>query len=237
MKLRFGRFSLVTCCFLTATVLMAAQTTPVAVNADTVTVGDFVVRLADALNPAHRDIKSLDQAKQFFAGQGILIPANINLSAPLTQADVATVTSLIGVSVSANEPTEPFQGPAVDNFVGYLRQGIQDGRLPLGGSDGTTPTLTINVSTGACCEAGSCTLLDKSNCAAAGGIWRGLGVPCDPNPCGAEYSRCCVSRHDCRILTFADCNSVGGIFTGGDSCHPPGLACKNPEPSVTPTEP
>jgi len=236
MKLRFGRFSLVTICFLTATVLMAAQTAPAAVNTGTVTVGDFVVRLADALNPAHRDINSLDQAKQFFAGQGIVLPAKLNLSAPLTQADVATVTSLLGVSVNPTQPSELFTADSVDGFVGYLRDGIENGRIPLGGAEGVNPTLSLNAGTGACCIGGVCSDETHTQCANAGGIFRGQGISCDPNPCGPEYGQCCISRHNCLITTFFDCNSQGGIFTGRDSCFPPGNACKNPE-AVTPSEP
>ena len=234
MKLRFGRFSLITCCFLTATVLMAAQTAPAAVNTSTVTVGDFVVRLADALNPAHRDITTLEQAKQFFAGQGIVLPAKLDLTAPLTQADVATVTSLVGVNVNPTKPAELFTADSVDGFVSTLRDGVETGRIPLGGN-GTEPTLALNA-TGACCNAGSCSALTENQCALSGGLYRGAGISCDPNPCGPEYGQCCISRHNCLITTVGDCNSQGGIFTGRDSCHPPGNACKNPQP-VTPSEP
>jgi len=240
MKLRVGRFALVliTCCFLTATVLMAAQTAPAAVNTGTVTVGDFVVRLADALNPSsHRDIKSLDQAKQFLSSQGIVLPGSLNLTASLTQADVATLTSLFGVNVETSEPSAQYSGQAVDGFLGYLRDGLQNGRIPRQGADGgPAPTLSIN-SAGACCQGLTCTTTDIGTCNANGGIWRSDGLSCTPNPCGPEYAKCCIDRHNCQVTTFAGCNSLGGIYTGEDSCAPPGIACKNPVPSVTPTEP
>src|SRR5215472_11494183 len=41
--------------------------------------------------------------------------------------------------------------------------------------------------TGACCISGVCSQATSSDCANAGGIYIGDGVPCDPYPCGA----CC----------------------------------------------
>ena len=100
MTLRFSRFALVTCCFLAATFVLAAETAPAAAKAGTVTVGDFVVRFADAVNPSHREIKTIDQAKQYFASQGVTLPTNLNFNSPLTQNDVTIITSLVNVTVA-----------------------------------------------------------------------------------------------------------------------------------------
>ena len=236
MRVRLDRLVPVICCLLSMTIPMAAPTAPAApasVDPGAVTVGDFVVQLADLLNPAPGDIVSLDQAKQVFAAQGVVLPKSLDLGAPLTQADVATVTSLLGVTIQAPQPAERLQGTAVDNFVSALRTGIASGEIPVNATNGTTtPTLAI-LSTGACCVDGVCT---QTNPSCTGGVFRGVGVPCDPNPCGSDYGQCCISRHNCQITTFMDCNSQGGIFTGRDSCHPSGSACRNPQP-VTPSEP
>src|SRR3989442_7201845 len=125
------RIALVTCCFVAATALFAAQIAPAAPSTGTVTVGDFVVRLAGALSPGNHEIKNLDQAKQFFAHQGVILPVDLNLSATLTQKDVTVITSLLGVRVGTQEPGKTFNSDSVDGFVGFLRDGIETGRIPV----------------------------------------------------------------------------------------------------------
>jgi len=225
MTLRLGRIALVTCCFIAVTALMAAQ--PAAT--DTVTVGDFVVRLADALNPAGREITTLDQAQQFFSGRGASIPSSLDLSAPLTQMDVTLVTSLLGLKVEALEPGQAFTAESVDGFIGYLREESLNGRLATGGRG--NPTLTIS-GLGACCYGTTCVQDQPSPCHNTGGIYKGKGVPCDPNPCMPGMGVCCIGRK-CSITYYYDCP---GIWTGKDRCHPPGSVCKNPMPA-TPSEP
>ena len=47
-----------------------------------------------------------------------------------------------------------------------------------------TVTFTPPAGSGACCTGGGvCELLTEAQCSTAGGIWRGLGTSCDPNPC------------------------------------------------------
>src|SRR5207249_10242433 len=124
------RIAIVTCCFVAATALLAAQTAP-APSTGTVTVGDFVVRLAGALNPGHQEIKNLDQAKLFFANHGIVLPADLNLSSTLTQKDVTVITSLLGVRVGTQDCGKSFASDSVDSFVGFSRVGIEAGRIPV----------------------------------------------------------------------------------------------------------
>lgn len=229
MKLRLVRFSLITCAIaLAATVAMAAQP---AQSADkTVSVGDFVVRMADTFNPAHNQITTLDQAKHFFAGRGVLLPASLDMAAPLTEQDVTIVTSLLGLDVKAQEPGRVFTSESIDGFVGYLRENLDSGRIPVDSKG--APPLSISAN-GACCINGVCSQATPDNCRNAGGVYKGKGIPCSPDPCAQGMAQCCLGGHSCTITTFADCT---GVWTGKDSCFPSGNACRNPVPA-TPTEP
>ena len=71
----------------------------------------------------------------------------------------------------------------------------------------------------ACCIGSSCTLLDITDCTAAGGEWFGLVTECDPNRC--ETWACCTNGF-CTITRGVDCLVAGGEFLQGlDSCDPP----------------
>jgi len=74
----------------------------------------------------------------------------------------------------------------------------------------------------ACCIGGSCTLLDITDCAAAGGEWFGLVTSCDPDPC--EVWACC-NYGSCTMTRGVDCLVAGGEFLQGlGSCDP--LPCE-----------
>jgi len=237
MKLRSGRFALVTCCFITATVLLAAQPAPATPETGTVTVGDFVVRLADALSPGHQGIKTLDQAKVFFARQGIVLSPNLNMSAPLTQMDVKTVTAALGVDVTAQQPGKAFNKQATEGLIGYLRDGFENGRIAMNPPAGrrtdsttlTSPALSMNAPTpkGECCiNTGTnvdCVFETAAQCSADGGSYQGDGGSCDPNPCAQNSSgtgACCVAGA-CSQQTNSQCVASGGIYKGKDiPCSP-----------------
>jgi len=233
------RIAIVACCFVAATALLAAQTAP-APRTGTVTVGDFVVRLAGALNPGHQEIKNLDQAKLFFANQGIVLPADLNLSATLTQKDVVAVTSLLGVKVNTQEPGKTFRADSVEGFVGFLRDGIDAGRIPVepvAGSANRSPFAPAEQ--GACCHGTTCTQEAPSNCTGGGGISRGKGTSCSSDPCAPGKGVCCV---DHNTFTITDASGCSGVFTGKDSCIPYGEVCNKICPPgstcvATPTEP
>ncbi|MEW6250493.1 MAG: hypothetical protein AB1716_07585 [Planctomycetota bacterium] len=62
---------------------------------------------------------------------------------------------------------------------------------------------------GACClPDGTCQVLTSAQCQAVGGVHRGEGVPCDPNPCGTPLGACCISDDTCLRLTQAECALV-----------------------------
>ncbi len=61
--------------------------------------------------------------------------------------------------------------------------------------------------TGACCIGTDCSVLSAADCATAGGVYQGDGVPCDPNPCCSDCTNLytpfddgdgnCFSRPEC----------------------------------------
>src|SRR6266446_9171633 len=50
--------------------------------------------------------------------------------------------------------------------------------------------------TGACCIGTDCSILTEADCIAAGGIFQGIGVPCDPNPCMPPCNGCGFDAFD-----------------------------------------
>jgi hypothetical protein len=84
--------------------------------------------------------------------------------------------------------------------------------------------LTISTS-GACCTDVSCQYTTPENCAAVGGVFRGYGVSCTPNPCGGA---CCYPDGNCVEVPGA--GSCGGVYHGDgttcpDNCPQPGACC------------
>jgi hypothetical protein len=70
----------------------------------------------------------------------------------------------------------------------------------------------------ACCIGEICQVLDEDQCQAAGGIWHGGELLCDPNPC-ADFA-CCVGD-TCVVLSYADCSRAGGEWLSGlEECDP-----------------
>lgn len=71
---------------------------------------------------------------------------------------------------------------------------------------------------GACCFGSTCQPLLAATCAAEGGEFRGVGVPCSPSPCASDGA-CCLPSGSCQSVTEAECAAAGGRFLGtGISC-------------------
>ena len=72
--------------------------------------------------------------------------------------------------------------------------------------------------TGACCDAtfGCTQAADEATCTGDGGTWIGLGIPCDPDPCG------CQSNEDCG------CYEPGATYYEELEALFPGLGCCPP---------
>ncbi len=68
---------------------------------------------------------------------------------------------------------------------------------------------------GACCLAdGSCATLTSNQCAAAGGVFHGIGSSCATNPCPPSVGACCMSDGSCQTLTSNQCVATGGTYQG-----------------------
>jgi hypothetical protein len=87
-----------------------------------------------------------------------------------------------------------------------------------------------DVAPGACCFAdGSCVVVFRDECAAAGGEFQGDGSACDPNPCPQPATGACCVGEICSVRTAAECDAAGGSYLGND------VPC-DPNPCVVPVE-
>ena len=140
----------------------------------------------------------------------------------------------------------------------------EQGKCCCGGSSGTgctasqyccSGTCQSTPCTGACCDAtfGCTQAADEATCTEDGGIWLGLGVSCDPNPCECvENSDCsesepycctaqcqstrCVNCGSCSSITpnpsedcpFTDTGAISGCIGSQDIVTPCGCSGSNP---------
>jgi hypothetical protein len=220
MNLKSLRSAVVIVSFLAATAVFAAPPATTA-TAGSLTVGEFAVKLADALNTTGRDIATIEDAKTFFAGRGMSIPSDMNLSAALTQSDVSRLASLFGVSVSADKPAETFDAASADNFVTYLREEISATPEASQSTDPLTATAEKGKNTaaiGACCVSGTCVVLGPQACALAGGVFKGSLITCTPDPCAAGMGTCCLGKlGPCVFSLPQDCQAPSR-FRGTQVC-------------------
>ncbi len=85
---------------------------------------------------------------------------------------------------------------------------------------------------GACClPDGTCVFESQVECIAAGGVFQGPDVPCDPLTCTlSPTGACCLADGQCRVLDEEDCALAGGAGwtafadCAGD-CAPAGACC------------
>jgi hypothetical protein len=84
---------------------------------------------------------------------------------------------------------------------------------------------------GACClPSGACEQMSATNCAGAGGTYRGDGVDCSGANCPVPSGACCFSNGNCLNLTEANCAQAAGTWLGaGTQCSagqcPTGACC------------
>ena len=93
--------------------LMVAASAPVLTASDSVTVGDFVQRVAEAKGvdstDAYASVSSL-------AGVGVRVPADLEFSSPLTEGDVVAIARSLGINVRSGNPDASFTADQVDRF-------------------------------------------------------------------------------------------------------------------------
>jgi hypothetical protein len=102
-----------------AIVLLAilALTLPVPAS-DEITVGSFVRRIAQSKNLDAADARV---AIDSLYGAGIRLPSDLELSARLTEGDVARISRALGLAVSTNRPDAGFSGEQMDRFFTSFR--------------------------------------------------------------------------------------------------------------------
>lgn len=77
---------------------------------------------------------------------------------------------------------------------------------------------------GACCTASGCAVVTDFGCQVIGGVYKGDGADCDPDPCLPPAAGGCCQGANCFIFSAAACGQVGGIYLGDDAPCTPG-AC------------
>jgi hypothetical protein len=107
-------------------------------------------------------------------------------------------------------------------------------------SYGGTEDYTVNVLEaapgGACCFGATCAPdYLEADCLAQGGVFKGNGSTCNPNPC---VGRCCYPDGTCEVQSPAECTGVyyGDMTDCGppNPCPQPGNDCTNPIVVVLP---
>lgn len=96
---------------------LLALALPAVAAADT-TVGVFVQRLAQSKKLDATDARiAADTLRQ----AGVHLPVDLELSARLTEGDVARISRALGLAVSTNRPDAGFSGEQVDRFFESFR--------------------------------------------------------------------------------------------------------------------
>ncbi len=127
--------------------------------------------------------------------------------------DVDPPTGFCGMSNTQNPPASY----AVD-IDSRGRMGVN--------SDGYVPEWPTCPQDWACCmpdPLGACEMMLEGECMAAGGLWMGEGVTCDPNPC-PQPGACCLTASvpgACELMMRETCELIQGTFHGaGTVCDP-----------------
>jgi hypothetical protein len=95
-----------------AALLVVATAAP-ALAANDVTVGEFVQRLAMVKNLNATDARI---AVDSLEAVGVRLPAELKLSARLTEGDVVTISRAVGLRVTSSHPERQFTGDQVDSY-------------------------------------------------------------------------------------------------------------------------
>ena len=123
---------------LVAAMWICGGTAPVTA-ADEVTVGDFVFRLARA-----RGLEATDapRAAEVLSGAGIVLPAGLNYTEPLTEGELVRIVRAAGLRLSTTSPERTVDATMVDRvfanfavelagddprFPGFGREGDDEG--------------------------------------------------------------------------------------------------------------
>ncbi len=90
----------------------------------------------------------------------------------------------------------------------------------------TWSSLTCTPGVGACClPGGECQTLAVADCEAAGGMYQGDGVACDPGLCPQPTGACCFGNGACLVFNAEQCAIAGGTYLGNDTTCAAGDLC------------
>ena len=125
------------------------------------------------------------------------IQTGVNAEVAITRVDDSTFTVIV-------TPTE--EGDGTVQLTVDFAEGI------------FLPVMRIDLSCsfkatdrGACCVGRSCEVTDEGECFFSGGVFRGLGTTCDPNPC---LGACCNAGRCTEGLSESECTDRNGYFQG-----------------------
>jgi hypothetical protein len=104
MRMRFG---------VAAAALLGAALFGGLAQAKSATVGDFLVEIAKAKSLSAADPAT---AKASLTASGVVLPP-LALDKVLTEGDVVRIGGSVGVPVTTQNPTAPFDSTQVDNFI------------------------------------------------------------------------------------------------------------------------
>jgi hypothetical protein len=105
--------SLIRCGVMAVAALVVVAAAAPAFAANDVTVGDFVQRMATAKNLNASDARI---AADSLRAVGVRLPADLKLSARLTEADVVTISRAAGLTVTSSNPERAFTDDQVDSY-------------------------------------------------------------------------------------------------------------------------
>jgi hypothetical protein len=176
------------------------------------TAGEFTRAFAGALDEEGGSFATFAGARAFLASRGISLPDGLEASAPLTEGLLADIATRAGVPSAASRPERRVEASEADRFLSSVTASgsFAAGASAANSSDGQVTAL------GACCVSGSCTLTGPSYCAVLGGVFRGSGVTCTPDPCAAGLGTCCLGK--LGPCVFTQPNECDGRFRGTQVC-------------------
>ena len=121
-------------------VVMAILALALPTFAADITVGSFLQKLAQSKNLNATDARI---AADSLRGIGVRVPADMRLTAPLTEGDVARIARAAGLNVTTNRPEASFTEEQVATFIvafqAELAQGSGDGVNTQNHEDGNGP--------------------------------------------------------------------------------------------------
>ncbi|MCB9864428.1 MAG: lamin tail domain-containing protein, partial [Phycisphaerales bacterium] len=153
-----------------------------------------------------------------FIGGGGTFAANSNFN---VTDGVTTFAVRINEGDFATNPAVGTTIPLdVTDVIGVYSEFFNAPQLFLNESDDFAAPSDCAGQIGACCRIdATCIQTTQQICIAEAfsGVFQGIGVGCDPNPCIVETGACCGDGVCTENVAITDCCDLGGIYLGTDS--------------------